>query len=382
MFQRILGLGLLALAGVLPLVPSPARVQACAPVYRTGEDVEIASESAIIAWDAESGTEHFIRRGTFATSSADFGFLVPTPSEPELAEASADAFTSLAAMTAPRVEYQERVRPHSGFACSDATMTFESVGSAVPSAAKSVSVEKQQRVGAYDATVLKATDAQTLTTWLEQNGYQSRPELVDWLQIYVDQKWYITAFKMAGQSADPTQVVTSPGTNPPAKVDGTTVRMTFKTDKPFYPYREPVDARAGEKPGKRLLRVFFVSNARYEGTIGTDTPWPGQAEWAKPVAADRLAHSLSGTQLPAGENLWLTEFEDSSSPRPGTDEVYFRPATSQTELERKPIIHYTYVEGPAPTILWVVLAIIGMMPILGIIGVFLVFRWWWRRRSA
>ena len=48
--------------------------------------MRIAEESAVIVWEGATRTEHFVRRATFATTAADFGFLVPTPSKPELAE--------------------------------------------------------------------------------------------------------------------------------------------------------------------------------------------------------------------------------------------------------------------------------------------------------
>jgi hypothetical protein len=46
---------------------------------------------------------------------------------------------------------------------------------------------------------------------------------------------------------------------------------------------------------------------------------------------------------PAG-GWWLTEFEDRSSPRPGTDEVYFAPANDTAVVERPPKI--VYEEAP------------------------------------
>ena len=47
----------------------------------------------------------------------------------------------------------------------------------------------------------------------------------------------------------------------------------------------------------------------------------------------------------APDKAWfLTEFEDRSSPRPGTDEVYFGPAPDQSPVERPPIIQYEYID--------------------------------------
>ena len=57
--------GLLALAALLlavVLLPAPP-ADACAPVMGRGEQVRIASESALIVYDEKTKTEHFIRRG-------------------------------------------------------------------------------------------------------------------------------------------------------------------------------------------------------------------------------------------------------------------------------------------------------------------------------
>ena len=58
----------------------------CAPAPRNGQFVTINEEAAVIVWDAKTKTEHFIRMASFS-GAEDFGFLVPTPTKPELAEA-------------------------------------------------------------------------------------------------------------------------------------------------------------------------------------------------------------------------------------------------------------------------------------------------------
>src|SRR4051794_2669758 len=87
-------------AGVIALAPTPA-ARGCAAAWRRGEKVRVASESAIIVWDAAGKTQHFIRRARFETKARDFGFLVPTPTRPELAEASDGAFDLLERLTRP-----------------------------------------------------------------------------------------------------------------------------------------------------------------------------------------------------------------------------------------------------------------------------------------
>ncbi|MBW2460076.1 MAG: DUF2330 domain-containing protein [Deltaproteobacteria bacterium] len=67
--------------------------------------MSITSEEALIVWDAERGVEHFIRRGEFRTDADDFGFLVPTPSPPQLSEVDEDVFDRLRSHIAPPIEY-------------------------------------------------------------------------------------------------------------------------------------------------------------------------------------------------------------------------------------------------------------------------------------
>jgi hypothetical protein len=60
--------------------------------------VAIEHEDALIVWDPGKGMEHFIRRARFDTTAKDFGFLVPTPSKPELAEVPDSLFDRHAAL--------------------------------------------------------------------------------------------------------------------------------------------------------------------------------------------------------------------------------------------------------------------------------------------
>ena len=86
-------IGLILLVGcVVGLVSLPHPVGACAVVWPKNKPVSIASESAIIVWDASSKTEHFIRRASFSTTAEYFGFLVPTPGKPTLSETDDDTF--------------------------------------------------------------------------------------------------------------------------------------------------------------------------------------------------------------------------------------------------------------------------------------------------
>ena len=78
---------------------------ACAPAPYAGDEIAIVEESALIVWDPATGTEHFIRRATFHGKGRDFGFLVPTPSVPTLAEADDSIFSELTSWAQPEVRH-------------------------------------------------------------------------------------------------------------------------------------------------------------------------------------------------------------------------------------------------------------------------------------
>jgi hypothetical protein len=136
--------------------------------------------------------------------------------------------------------------------------------------------------------------------------------------------------------------------------------MSFTTDKPFYPYREPEDQRGPEaSKEKRLLRVYFIGAERVEGTVGEAGEWKAAVPWSKTIQdADRTAllGKLKLENEPFPATWWLTEFEDRSSPRPGTDEVFFNQAKEQKTTERAAIDYPARKSGPG----WAMFAVCGL----------------------
>lgn len=341
----------LAIASAL-MVAAPWHSRACAPAPPPGESVAITDEEAVIVWDAATRTEHFIRRARFSTSARDFGFLVPTPTQPALAETTEALFQRLASATRPKVEVRQTP---SAIPFSCLATSFLLIRSAPPAATvPSVRVLDFQHVAGYDAVVLEADSADALGNWLKAHGYQFRPSLVEWLKPYVTARWKLTAFKIAQQ----------PNASP-SLVDTATVRMTFRTDRPIFPYREPMDQRTGPTQGRRL-RLFFISHTRMEGRLGDGTAWPGTVAYAN-RSADMswlLARVLPEGVLPATD--WLMEFVDNSSPRPANDDLVFFPAAAATPYLPPPEIQLVTKPGPIP----IELLLLGTLTY-----------WCWRRRQ-
>lgn len=355
----------LVIAAVAEL-PDPPKAPACAAAPRRGESFDVNSEEAIIFYDSKTKTEHFIRRANFRTEAKDFGFLVPTPTKPELGEARSFVFDTLDTATLPR-------RVESGNVQRIVQKRNQTGAAARAEKAPAAPVIlDRKKVAGYDAIVLQADDVEGLKKWLEENQYDARPELMTWLKWYVEHKWIITAFK----------ILQEPSSNSDRWAKS--VRMSFQTDKPFYPYREPEDMRSKASPTNRKLRVFFLSDARYEGAIGKERIWPARTEWANVLPEHSSTNVTQGlgmteaeTKILSGQRWYLTEFVDQSSPRPGTDEIYFKKSNDQTPVERPVVLYdrYEYVyEDELPFLeqtggtIWLVLGgavVLGML-LLGI----------------
>lgn len=312
----------------LTLVALPS--SACLPIGRNGLPIRIAEETAVIFWDADTKTEHFIRRARFVTDSADLAFLVPTPTKPELVDVGDSVFGELLRFTnpppPPRME---------GFASKSLP--------APRSMPDAVRVLEKKQVGNLDATILEATDAKALTEWLKKNEYPSSPEIEDWLVPYLKDKWILTAYKIAAKSKEGN---TLPG------FMGSTIRMSFKADKPFYPYREPKSAqstRPNTNSNDRLLRVYFLSQQAHEARL-LDAKW---AEWIPfagrltPEVEEQVMRNLKLPERKGKETLFLTEFEDHTDVRSTGAEVVFLPSSDIKPISRPAQTQTMGFSGPS-----------------------------------
>lgn len=313
----------LALAALAAgLLPPPAR--ACCPASPRDYDVRIADQEILVVWDPTTRTEHFVRQAAFSggrgAPAAGFGFLVPTPSRPEVAASSGQAFDLLREQTKPRIVHDTRWRvsviPLLAYPF---LMTAGSRSKSAPEITamidRGVDVLEEAHVAGYDVAVLAASDPKALTGWLSTNGYDARPAIEEWAAPYVEKRWIITAFKYAARPGD---------------VATDAVRMSFQTEAPLFPYRVPTDNIA--PPGRgNLLRTFVVAPGRATGTLGAGQaarPWSqAEVKRARALPAAELAR-LVGQAIPAeavkslGDGAWLTAFEDRTWPS-GTDDLTF-----------------------------------------------------------
>src|SRR5262249_33662479 len=121
------------------------------------------------------------------------------------------------------------------------------------------------------------------------------------------------------------------------------LRMSFKTDRPLFPYREPNPTKAAKALAveKRLLRIYFIAEARYQGELTRQKRWTGGVAWAGKVSEADRKDLLEKLKLPATTgpaNWWLTEFEDDWAYESAPADVYFSRSAEQKSIKR-PTIH-------------------------------------------
>jgi hypothetical protein len=297
-------------------------------------------------WDEAHHIEHFIREARFLTDDVNIGFLVPTPQAPELAEADHRIFDLVSSLGKPT-----KVAPtvdHSPWSLVSPLVmsSFLQLGRLSPAALFSgmndlksqptrSSVLKESDVAGYHATILSADDEQALAQWLSVNGYTATPELKSWLEPYIVGKWKITAFKLIKRDDDAPILITR------------AIRLSFHTDRPFYPYSEPSDRQlaASASPGGRALTVAILSENRMAGVLANNSRWPAKLQYAGDSAGSTPSREVSNKWLQyAGLSETngpipnkLTSFVDESNPRPGTADLYFTPDPVQTSFQGEAI---------------------------------------------
>jgi hypothetical protein len=272
----------------------PPAALGCGGVGPLGLPVTFGDQSNIIVWNAKAKTEHFIRWALFDSKAKDFGFIAPTPSKPELSEASQEAFMLLAGL-AP------------GMAGAAST------GGA---SAGDVNVVQEQNVGRYHATTLLASDEKALARWMTKHHYKSTPAIEEWTHTYIKKGWYLTAFRLRGGRF--------------SKLNAT-VRMSFKTDLPFNPFRVPSD---NVGPKKSMLRVFFVSDRNFDATVGQKALWK-MPSWSSPLNKQIVAELGQQLKLPTSAfpaNPQVQSFVDYEFPRTNADDVFFSPTLAEAKV--------------------------------------------------
>jgi hypothetical protein len=318
----LLSAALVVGAACLAFRPEPA--EACGAFFaKARTPVErrpsLSVERVLIVHDPEKGVEHFIREVVFQGSRETFGFVVPTPTRPDVFKVTEPPFDKLetAFPFAPPSDGASRSRGAPGNAA----------GSGGP---PKVAILDIKKVGSFTAFVLAATDAAALAKWLKDNGLSSSKENDAWLAGYVERKFFYVAFRYEPSKEGPDN----------GQPRAETVRITFKTPLAYYPYREPDHPSTA---AARDVGLWVASPERVQPVALAEEG--GRAVWVKPflegwtqenVSADRLKQALGPEEdkLLAGPSLTIQPFEDQKTSRSGFGDVVFLPVKGVPEARR------------------------------------------------
>ncbi len=295
----------------------------------------LAYEQTLIVFDDGARREHFVREVVFRTTHEHFGFVVPTPSRPDVGKLASPFATLRSEFPFEYPPLPPRSTHSSGMA----------KAAAVGGGGGGVQVLSVSKVGSFTAFVLSASDARALTGWLSSNGLVSTPEADVWLAHYVSLGFFYVAMRYDPPAED---------AGAPGATVAETVRISFDSPLPFYPYLEP-DPPGGEAPtDPRMLDVWLVSTRRFLPVAARTEPGQasGHVQWVKPLATGRTFGNVDPLSfpkdltagdadgglplLPAHAPLVVQRFADQKRSRVGFGDVVFVPvAAADSDADRR-----------------------------------------------
>ncbi len=197
MLSRSARLATLAAILVAPsAVALPA--EACGGLFCRRAPVDQNGERILFASDGKTVTA-YVQIQYQGTAEA-FSWIVPVPTTPKLSVGSDALFTALRATTRPQFNLTIDTEGD----CKREGGGMFGAPQAAPASAKKASggveVVRREQVGAFDAAVLDATDAEALKKWLKDNDYDIPPKVDPLLDPYVAGKYKFVALKLANNA--------------------------------------------------------------------------------------------------------------------------------------------------------------------------------------
>jgi len=185
---------LLAAAAAVALSYVPSAL-ACGGGF--GQGIAVAPSQKIVI-QQKNGIEHYTFSPHFCGRSAEFGLILPVPSQlaqaPELG--SAALVPELDKLSAPTVK--KKTECLNDFGAGGA-----SAGGGLDAGSNGVDVIDKGQVGIFDYAVLKADTQSAFTDWLDANGFPYDASQTAPFDYYVSKGWYFVAFRVTASDTAP-----------------------------------------------------------------------------------------------------------------------------------------------------------------------------------
>jgi hypothetical protein len=283
-----------ALAAIAATMLATPVSRAGGVVARGGTHPHIDVESAWIVWEPASQREELIVSAQFSQGVEPFTWALPLPSHPDVGSVDVDLRLTLTKLIAA---YQRRAPD----------WVMPSRDNRGPLAAVAFGDQ-----GKVDSVVVQASQPDALPLLLGAPVARRWPVLDAWIERYARQEWEVVGLRLP---------IAGPRTQLP------NVRMTFKTERPYYPYREPAWRPDDHTPGAgRVLRITVITPEQVAWKTGVSVPTMSLAWLSFEVAHAELQGAFGGlyaSLFDPKKRYWLTSFEDWHEVRVGDDDVTF-----------------------------------------------------------
>ncbi|MCZ6679963.1 MAG: DUF2330 domain-containing protein [Candidatus Poribacteria bacterium] len=215
--HKMLGLVALSLTVMAPTLAESA----CCYFAAKDKDVLQPAQKAFITWNPLEKTESFTVQPKFEGNAADFGMVIPTPTQPKLAEIPREFFKELAVFTILKPMDLSKYKQF-----------LKQARAVTESAARDelrVRVLEAGIVGSLDYKIIVAERASDLYTWLKDNDYSYSGDEAT-LDFYIKKGWFFTVMKI-----DPKQMKKKPDGTYEGEI--TPTRFTFASEELIYPLK-------------------------------------------------------------------------------------------------------------------------------------------------
>lgn len=280
--DAIVSLTTLAAAGIVFDRLAFSSRAACCYFAAKDKDVNQPAQKAFLNWEPDKQRESFTVQPKFEGDAADFGMVIPTPTQPKLDEMPRDFFQELAVFSIlepmPLDKYKKF--PQASRALADGAYFAKG---------KSVVILEEGVVGSLDYKIIKAGNAKDLYTWLDEHQYSYAGDETA-LDFYIRKDWFFTVMKI-----DPKQMKRRPDGTYEGNV--TPTRFTFTSGRLVYPLR------ITQISVKDFTEALFYVQAPDKMDLPDSFSY--QCTW-QPMWAQAMDWAVSRT---AAESAWLKHIQ-------------------------------------------------------------------------
>jgi hypothetical protein len=280
------------------LASCPAQSRAaCCYFSAKNSDILQPAQKAFLTWDPVEQVETFTVQPKFEGNAADFGMVIPTPSQPKLHEMPRDFFKHLAVYSIMK----KREFPHSKLLPVPALLSGRAAGAPGNLAFDAATAEKGAAhkptvvvleagvVGSLDYKIIEASRADDLYQWLKDHKYNFSGDEAT-LNFYVQKKWLFTVMKIDTMQMKRNKDGTYAG-------EVTPTRFQFTSEKLIYPLK------ITQISVKDKTEALFYVQAPYKVDLTGDNSY--QYTWIPMLQA---GSGCTPGGLPGRGEQWLRAF--------------------------------------------------------------------------